>query len=68
MAGEHLQTRLDRSNALPLHLLFPIRHLPIAIERRPEEGIRGRGGVLQRVQRPDTGVIRPRFLCQYCYD
>lgn len=50
MAGEHLQTRLDRSDALPLHLLFPIRYLPIAIERRAEENIRVRGDVLQRVQ------------------
>lgn len=32
MAGEHLQTRLARSDALPLHLLHLIRHLPIAVE------------------------------------
>lgn len=68
MEGEHLQTRLDRSDALPLHLLFPVRHLPIVIERCPEKDIRVCGGVLQRVQRPDTVIIRPGFLCQYRYD
>lgn len=68
MAGEHLQTRLDRPDALSLHLLLPIRHLPIATERGAKEDIRVCGGVLQRVQRPDTIVIRPGFLCQYRHD
>lgn len=68
MASEHLQTRLDRLGALPLHLLFPVRHLPTDTGRGSEEGLRGRGGVLQRVQRPDTAVVRLGFLCQYRHD
>lgn len=68
MAGERLQTRLDRSDALPLHLLLPIWHLPIPTEQRAEEDIRVCSDVLQRVQRFDTTIIRPGLLCQYRHD
>lgn len=68
MAGEHLQTRLDGPDALPFHLLLPIRYLPIVVKRGSKEDIRIRGSILQRVQRLDTTVIRPRFLCQYRHD
>jgi len=68
MAGEHLQTCLARSDTLPLHLLLPLRYLPIIIERGAKEDIRIYSVILQRVQRPDTTVIRPRFLCQYRHD
>jgi len=68
MASKRLQTRLDRFGALPLHLLLPVWHLPIIVERRTEEDIRVRGGILQHVQRFDTAVVRLRFLCQHCDD
>lgn len=68
MAGEHIQAGLAGPGPLPLHLLLPVRHLPAATQRGPEEDIRGGGGVLQRVQRPNTAVVRPGFLRQYCYD
>jgi len=68
MAGERLQTCLARSDALPLHLLLPVRYISIDIERGAKEDIRICGGVLQRIQRPDTIVIRLRFLCQYRHD
>ena len=68
MASEHLQTRLDRSGALPLHLLLPVWHLPNIAERRTEEDVRVRGGVLQCIQRSDTAVVRLGFLCQHRND
>lgn len=68
MASKHLQTRLDRSGALSLHLLLSVCHLPISAGRRTEEDIRSYRGILQYIQRFDTAVVRLGFLCQHRND
>lgn len=62
MAGERLQARLDRPGPVPRDLLFVVERLPAVTRRRTEEDLRGGGDLLQRVQRPDTAIVRPWFL------
>lgn len=68
MASEHIQACLVGSSPVPLHILFSIEHISIAVGRASKEDLRGGGGVLQRVQRPNTTVFRLGFLRQYRYD
>lgn len=68
MASERIQACLAGPSPLPLHILLAVEHLPIDTGRRAEEDLRGHSGVLQRVQRPDTALLRPGLLRQYRHD
>lgn len=62
MASQHIQACLVGPSPVPLHILLALEYLPIDTGRRTEEDLRGRGDVLQGVQRPNSFIFRAGLL------
>lgn len=62
MASQHLQIGLVGPGSVLVTLLHTIGPVSLCSGQRAEEDFRGNSGLLQRLQRFDTAVVRFGFL------
>lgn len=68
MESQRLQTGMVRFGTFSRNLLRPGWSLPLDLGQGATKNVRASSSLLQRVQRPDTPLVRPWLLRQYRYD